>query len=145
MAMVRLNRMRMDYPERFQAMIDAYNAGSLNAEEFFTQLVAFTESLTEEEQRGVGEQLNEEELALFDLLTKPHIDMSARDREKVKATAGSAGRAQGGEIGARLAQAPAGPTRSAGDHREAAGPRPAEDLHSGTLRPEGLRRVPTRL
>jgi len=89
MAMVRLNRTRMDYPERFQAMIDAYNAGSLNAEEFFTQLVAFTESLTEEEQRGVGEQLNEEELALFDLLTKPHIDMSATDREKVKATAGS--------------------------------------------------------
>jgi hypothetical protein len=30
MAMVRLNRTRMDYPERFQAMIDAYNAGSLN-------------------------------------------------------------------------------------------------------------------
>ena len=35
MDMVRLNRTRMDYLERFQAMIDAYNAGSLNAEEFF--------------------------------------------------------------------------------------------------------------
>jgi type I restriction enzyme R subunit len=86
-AMVRLNRTRMDYLERFQAMIDAYNAGSLNAEEFFQQLVAFTKSLNEEEQRAVGEQLNEEELALFDLLTKPQIDMSDADRDKVKSTA----------------------------------------------------------
>jgi type I restriction enzyme R subunit len=87
MAMVRLNRTRMDYLERFQAMIDAYNAGSLNAEEFFRQLVAFSRSLNEEEQRGVGEQLNEEELALFDLLTRPRIDMSDADRDKVKSTA----------------------------------------------------------
>jgi type I restriction enzyme R subunit len=87
MAMVRLNRTRMDYLERFQEMIDAYNAGSLNAEEFFQQLVTFAKSLNEEEQRAVGEQLNEEELALFDLLTKPEIEMSAADREKVKATA----------------------------------------------------------
>ena len=87
MAMVRLNRTRMDYLERFQEMIDAYNAGSLNAEEFFQQLMAFARSLNEEEKRGVGEQLNEGELALFDLLTKPQIAMSAADREKVKATA----------------------------------------------------------
>lgn len=87
MAMVRLNRTRMDYLERFQALIDAYNAGSLNAEEFFQQLVAFARSLNEEEQRSVGEQLNEEELALFDLLTKPRIELSAAERDKVKATA----------------------------------------------------------
>ncbi|HSV95742.1 MAG TPA: type I restriction-modification system subunit M N-terminal domain-containing protein [Spirochaetota bacterium] len=41
----------------------------------------------EEEQRGVGEQLNEEDLALFDLLTKPQIAMSDTDRDKVKAAA----------------------------------------------------------
>lgn len=87
MSMVRLNRTRMDYLERFQQMIDAYNAGSLNAEEFFHQLVYFAQSLNEEERRGVGEQLDEEELALFDLLTKPQIDMSNTDRDKVKATA----------------------------------------------------------
>jgi len=86
-AMVRLNRTRMDYLERFQAMIDAYNAGSLNTEEFFQQLTAFAQSLNEEEKRGVGEQLDEEELALFDLLTKPQIELSKIDRDKVKATA----------------------------------------------------------
>ncbi|OQC53429.1 MAG: Type I restriction enzyme EcoR124II R protein [Deltaproteobacteria bacterium ADurb.Bin022] len=87
MAMVRLNRTRMDYMERFQTMIDAYNAGSVNAEEFFKQLVDFAQSLNEEEKRAMGEQLNEEELALFDLLTKPQIEMSKADWEKVKATA----------------------------------------------------------
>ena len=87
MAMVRLNRTRMDYLERFQAMIDDYNAGSLNAEEFFQQLMVFARSLNEEEQRGVSEQLNEEELALFDLLTKPQIEMTEAERDKVKATA----------------------------------------------------------
>ncbi|RPI75776.1 MAG: DUF3387 domain-containing protein, partial [Desulfobacteraceae bacterium] len=86
-AMVRLNRARMDYLEQFQAMIDAYNAGSLNAEEFFEQLLAFAQSLNAEERRGVGERLNEEELALFDILTKPQIEMSDTDREKVKSTA----------------------------------------------------------
>jgi type I restriction enzyme, R subunit len=87
MAMVRLNRTRMDYLERFQQMIAAYNAGSLNPEEFFRQLVTFAQSLNEEEKRGVSEQLTEEELALFDLLMKPPIEMSDADREKVKATA----------------------------------------------------------
>jgi type I restriction enzyme R subunit len=87
MAMVQLNRTRMDFLERFQEMIDDYNAGSLNAEEFFQQLVTFAQSLDKEEKRGIGEQLNEEELALFDLLTKPQIEMSDADRDKVKATA----------------------------------------------------------
>jgi len=87
MSMVRLNRMRMDFVKRFQAMIDEYNAGSLNAEEFFRQLDAFNRDLSQEERRGVSEQLSEEELAVFDLLTKPAVEMSAADRIKVKATA----------------------------------------------------------
>jgi type I restriction enzyme R subunit len=85
--MVRLNRTRLDYLAIFQEMIDAYNTGSLNAEELFRRLVAFAQSLDEEEQRAVGEQLSEEELAVFDLLTKPAMEMSAADRDKVKATA----------------------------------------------------------
>jgi type I restriction enzyme R subunit len=86
-SLIQHNRTRMDYMEKFQAMIDAYNAGSLNAEEFFQRLVVFAQSLNEEEKRGVGEQLNEEELAIFDLLTKPEIKLNSADRDKVKATA----------------------------------------------------------
>src|SRR5262249_22959980 len=54
--LVRLNRTRMDYLAKFQEMIDAYNAGSLNVEELFRQLVAFAQGLNQEEKRHIGEQ-----------------------------------------------------------------------------------------
>ena len=86
-ALVRLNRTRMDYLERFQELIADYNAGSLNAEELFRQLMLFARELDEEENRALREQLSEEELALFDILTKPEMELSETDRKKVKATA----------------------------------------------------------
>ena len=71
--MVRLNRTRMDYYEKFQQMIADYNAGAANADAFFAQLVKFARDLSDEEKRGIAEELTEEELALFDLLTKPNF------------------------------------------------------------------------
>ena len=85
--MVRLNRTRMDYLERFQKMIDDYNSGSINVEEFFQRLMEFAQSLTVEDRRAVAEELTEEELAVFDLLTKPEIDLTVKERERVKKTA----------------------------------------------------------
>ena len=85
--MVRLNRSRLDYLERFQQMIDEYNSGSVNVEEFFRRLMAFAKSLTEEEQRSVGEQITEEELAVFDILTKPEMSLSKAERNQVKKVA----------------------------------------------------------
>ena len=85
--MLRLNRTRMDYLERFQKMIDEYNAGSLNIDEFFQRLLAFAESLNDEEKRSVAEQLSEEELALFDILTKPRLDLSDKETKQVKKAA----------------------------------------------------------
>jgi type I restriction enzyme R subunit len=81
--MVRLNRQRMDYMQQFQQMIEEYNAGSRNAELFFSELIEFTRRLTGEEQRH-----NEEELALFDLLVgKPLLALTAKERKQVKAAA----------------------------------------------------------
>lgn len=85
--MLRRNRTRMDYLERFQKMIDEYNAGSLNTDEFFQRLLDFAESLNEEEKRSVAEQLSEEELALFDILTKPQRDLSDKETKQVKKAA----------------------------------------------------------
>ena len=87
--LVQLNPTRTDFAKRFQALIDDYNAGSLNDEEleFLRQLVIFAQGLSKEEQRGVSERLDEEELAIFDLLTKSHINLSDAEREKIKATA----------------------------------------------------------
>ena len=85
--LVRLNRTRTDYLERFQKMIDEYNAGSLNIDELFQRLMEFAKSLNEEEKRGVAEQLSEEELALFDILTKPRMALSDAETKQVKKAA----------------------------------------------------------
>ncbi len=85
--MVRLNRSRMNYLERFQKMIDEYNAGSMNIDEFFKRLMDLAQSLNEEEQRGVVEGLSEEELALFDILTKPGMDLTEKEIRQVKKAA----------------------------------------------------------
>lgn len=85
--MVRANRSRMDFLKKFQQMIEEYNAGSLNIEEFFTRLTAFAKSLNEEEKRAIAEQLSEEELALFDLLTKPDMHLSQKEEFQVKKAA----------------------------------------------------------
>jgi hypothetical protein len=68
----------------FQQMIDEYNAGSINVEEFFNQLLKFAQDLIEEEKRGISENLTEEELALFDLLTKPDPKLTKSEQAKVK-------------------------------------------------------------
>lgn len=85
--MVRWNRSRMNYLERFQQMIDEYNAGSMNVDEFFRQLTEFARELNQEEKRSVGERLSEEELAVFDLLTKPDMELTKKDRRQVKKVA----------------------------------------------------------
>ncbi|MBI3067756.1 MAG: type I restriction endonuclease subunit R, partial [Betaproteobacteria bacterium] len=56
--MVRLNRTRADYLEKFQALIDDYNSGSRNIEEIFRDLVALSRALTEEQERHVREHLS---------------------------------------------------------------------------------------
>jgi len=85
--MVRLNKTRTDYLEKFQRMIDEYNAGSSNIEEFFKQLTAFAQSLNEEDKRAIAEHLTEEELAIFDLLTKPDMKLSKKEEQAVKKAA----------------------------------------------------------
>lgn len=85
--MVQLNKSRMDYLEKFQQMIDEYNAGSVNVEAFFEELVAFARELNAEEKRGIAEQLEEEELTVFDLLTKPQLNLTKKDEQEVKKVA----------------------------------------------------------
>ena len=87
--MVQLNRTRADYLEKFSSLISQYNAGSLNVEQIFRELVELAKRLTEEETRATRENLSEEELALFDLLTKPVPDLSDKEQTEVKSVARS--------------------------------------------------------
>lgn len=87
-SLVALNRTRIDLMEKFKKLIDEYNSG-LDVNDFFEKLIDFVEELTEEEQRGVSQQLTEEELAVFDILTKPAFDLDEKDLEAVRKVARS--------------------------------------------------------
>ena len=82
--LLRLNKSRLDYYQHFQRLIAEYNAGAKNADAMFAELLSFARRLSEEEQRSVSEQLSEEELALFDLLTRPQVKLSRAERQQVK-------------------------------------------------------------
>ncbi|MBA7509850.1 hypothetical protein ES705_01822 [subsurface metagenome] len=85
--MVWLNRSRMDFMEKFQKMLDEYNAGAYNLEVFFKKLTEFAKELGEEEKRAIAGGLTEEELAVFDLLTKPEMDLTEKEKQRVKKVA----------------------------------------------------------
>ena len=80
--LVRLNKVRIGLLEKFQKMIAEYNAGSMNIEKLFEELLYFVKMLDEEEQRSIKEKLSEEELALFDILKKPKL--IKKETEQVK-------------------------------------------------------------
>jgi len=82
--LIRLNASRYDFLDRFQKMIEAYNSGALSIEQLFAELVTFTRDLNDEEQRHLREQISEEELAVFDILTRPGPDLTPVETEAIK-------------------------------------------------------------
>ncbi|OGC11284.1 DEAD/DEAH box helicase [candidate division WOR-1 bacterium RIFOXYA12_FULL_52_29] len=85
--MIRFNRTRLDFQDKFQKLIDEYNAGSMNVDEFFRRLTEFAQQLNEEEKRTIAEGLSEEELAVFDILTRPDMQLTKKEEGVVKAVA----------------------------------------------------------
>jgi len=85
--LIRLNITRTDFRAKFEELIESYNAGSLNIEDLFNQLVALSRSLGEEQQRHVREHMTEEELVVFDILTRPAPELSTEERAEVKKVA----------------------------------------------------------
>ncbi|MGH8961964.1 MAG: type I restriction enzyme endonuclease domain-containing protein, partial [Jatrophihabitantaceae bacterium] len=81
------NPTRYDLVQRIEELIADYNAGSVNIDEYLRRLIDLSKSLTDEEERAVTEGLTEEELAVFDLLTKPEPTLTDAEREIVKASA----------------------------------------------------------
>lgn len=86
-ALVRLNPARIDLVERFEKLVEDYNAGSMNVETFFQQLLDFSNALTQEETRSLAEGLSEEQLAIFDILTRPAPELSDNETAQVKRVA----------------------------------------------------------
>ncbi|MBN3944566.1 type I restriction endonuclease subunit R [Nostoc sp. NMS9] len=85
--MVRLNKTRINYLEKFQQMIAEHNADSRNVQIFFNDLINFAQELGVEDKRAIAKNLTEEELAIFDLLTKPEIQLTKQEEQEVKQVA----------------------------------------------------------
>jgi type I restriction enzyme R subunit len=83
----RRNPTRKPLVEKLRRLIDEYNAGSLNVDEMLRRLQSLSRDLSEEEQRTAREGLEESELAVFDLLTRPDPELTDTERDKVKAIA----------------------------------------------------------
>jgi type I restriction enzyme R subunit len=82
-----VNKTRADYLNKFEELIASYNAGSRNIEELFHELVVLSQTLTTEQQRHVREHLTEEELTVFDILTRPGPDLRPEEQAEVKKVA----------------------------------------------------------
>ena len=82
--MIEKNPLRTDLYKRYQEIIEEYNREKdrVTIEETFAALLKFMEELNEEERRAVREGLDEETLALFDLLLKPNLSSIERNRVK---------------------------------------------------------------
>lgn len=81
------NPTRYELVERIEQLIAEYNAGSVNIDEYLRRLIELSKTLTAEEDRAVREGMTEEELAIFDLLTKPDPVLTTEERERVQASA----------------------------------------------------------
>ena len=82
--LIRINKTRTDYAAKFEALIESYNAGSRNIDELFKELLGLSRSLNDEEHRHVREHMSEEELTIFDILTRPDPELSAGERDEIK-------------------------------------------------------------
>ena len=86
--MLKENPLRMEFYERYQEIVEAYNNGKSEAElkRSFDQLTAFIQSLSQEEKRAYLENLDEPTLSIFDLLIQ-NKDLTKSEREQVKKVA----------------------------------------------------------
>ena len=85
--MVERNPLKVDYYERYQAIIEAYNSGKDEAviKEVFRQLIELIKSFTKEEIETRRECLTDEQKAIFDILRngKQLSDMSKKEVKRI--------------------------------------------------------------
>lgn len=82
--LIQANKTRADFSEKFEELIESYNTGSRTIEEIFAELLNFTNTLNAEEERHVRENMSEQELVIFDILTRPAPDLTDAEKVEVK-------------------------------------------------------------
>lgn len=86
--LLKLNPLRNDLQARYEEIVAEYNKekGRATIEANFQPLILLTEKMSEEEHRAVEMGLDEESLALFDLLRKPDLDKASIEKLKTVST-----------------------------------------------------------
>jgi type I restriction enzyme R subunit len=81
------NPLRTDFQQHYEQIVAEYNREKdrVTIERTFEELLKFFEELEEEENRALREELDEESLAVFDLLKKPDLDKA--DIRRIKTVA----------------------------------------------------------
>ena len=82
--LMELNPTRADFAAKLEELIESYNNGSRNIQQVFDELLKLSLGLSDEEQRHVRENMSEEELVIFDILTRPAPELSTEERSEVK-------------------------------------------------------------
>jgi len=82
--LIQRNPLRTDFQEHYEKIIDEYNKekNRQNIEATFEALLKFVKGLDEEESRAMREGLDEETLAIYDLLIK--TDLKPQEIQKIK-------------------------------------------------------------
>jgi type I restriction enzyme R subunit len=86
-ALAAQNPLRVQFVEKLEKLVEEYNLGTLDVEAFFEALKALVGAMDEEQRRAAREGLTEDELAVFDLLTKPKPKLSKAQENAVKKVA----------------------------------------------------------
>lgn len=81
------NPTRVQLVEKLEKLVEQYNLGTVAVEAFFEALKALVAELEEEERRAAREGLTEDELAVFDLLTRPVPKLTKAQEVAVKQVA----------------------------------------------------------
>ena len=82
--MLARNPSRMDYQQKYEEIVAEYNREKdrVTIEETFRMLTDLIQELDAEQKRAVEEGLDEDELAIFDLLRKDNLGRAERERVK---------------------------------------------------------------
>lgn len=84
--MINKNCTRIKFSERYKGIIDRYNAGGTENEDYYEQLIQLMEELKQESERPTFEGLTEEELELYDLLIRGK-KLNQKEEQQVKLAA----------------------------------------------------------
>ena len=81
------NPSRVHLVEKLENLVDEYNAATIDAQRFFEALEKLIAEMGEEVRRAAREGLSQQELTIFDLLTKPEPKLTKQQEIDVKKVA----------------------------------------------------------